>query len=128
MYPYKTHILRGCCRKMAGSHARNYCITYPVCNPGENELDWKTKKNKSLWIQYLLPKQQKCFLYSRNFSFKTHTEFFVKLKRFNQLPTNLLVYLWVRWRSKGHCNHSSFAKPLTQMHEPSMQILGRKKL
>lgn len=22
---------------MAGSHARNYCITYPVCNPGENE-------------------------------------------------------------------------------------------
>lgn len=22
---------------MAGSHARNYCITYPFCNPGEKE-------------------------------------------------------------------------------------------
>lgn len=22
---------------MTGSHARNYCITYPFCNPGEKE-------------------------------------------------------------------------------------------
>lgn len=22
---------------MPGSHARNYCITYPFCNPGEKE-------------------------------------------------------------------------------------------
>lgn len=80
--------------KMAGSHPRNYCIIHPFCNSGEKDtihyFRLREKKDKSLWIQHLLPEHQKCFLYSRNEPFKAHTEFFVKLKKFNQLPTSFL--------------------------------------
>lgn len=31
------HILREHCKEMAGSHPRNYCIIYPLCNSGEKD-------------------------------------------------------------------------------------------
>lgn len=112
---------------MAGSNARKYCMIYLSVIQEKKTLyvilDWQTEKNKLLWIPHLLPEHQKRFLHSRKVPFKTHREFFVKLKKLNQLPTSVL-FTYSKLEVKDY-NCSSFAKRLTSVHE-LMQILGQK--